>query len=145
MKHKLITFGRIIKGGVQNFFRNATLAIAAIAVMVITLTIVLFSLIANATFTNTVQQITDRIDVSVYLKDTVNKGQTDKLIEQIKQQNNTKIVTYVSKEDALVAYKRQNANNLDLMLAISQTDNPLPATIKIKPKDPNKIGDIKTF
>ena len=31
------------------------------------------------------------------------------------------------------------------MLAISQTDNPLPATIQIKPKDPNKINEIQAF
>lgn len=144
-KRRMVTLRRIIRTGCINFVRNSWLSIAAIAIMVITLTIVLFSIIANATFTNTVQQITDRIDVSVYLKDTVNKEQTDKLLDQIKQLDNTKSLAYVSKEDALVAYKRQNANNLDLMLAISQTDNPLPATIKIKPKDPNKIGDLKTF
>ena len=52
-----------------SFIRNATLAIAAMAVMVVTLTIVLFSLIANATFGNTIAQITDKIDVSVFLND----------------------------------------------------------------------------
>ena len=65
----MIVFKRIIKTGLLNFVRNAWLGIAAMAVMVITLTIILFSIIANATFANTVQQITDRIDVSVYLKD----------------------------------------------------------------------------
>ncbi len=141
----LITLRRIIRTGCINFVRNAWLSVAAMAIMLITLTIVLFSVIANATFTNTVQQITDRIDVSVYLKDSVDKKQTDKLISQIKKLVNVKSVNYVSKDQALVSYKRQNANNLDLLLAISQTDNPLPATVQIKPKDPNKINDIKVF
>lgn len=145
MKHKLITFGRIIKSGVQSFFRNATLAIAAIAVMVITLTIVLFSLIANATFANTIQQITDRIDISVYLKDSVTKDQTTKLISDLKANSNVKTVNYLSKDNALEAYKKQNQGNLDLLLAISQTDNPLPATIQIKPRDPNKISEIQNY
>lgn len=145
LKRWVITLRRIIRTGCINFVRNSWLSIAAIAVMVITLTIVLFSIIANATFTNTVQQITDRIDVSVYLKDEVNKQQTDKLLGQIKGLDNVKSLTYVSKEQALTNYKRQNANNLDLLLAISQTDNPLPATIQIKPKDPNKINEIKMF
>ena len=63
--HFLITLGRIIKTGLVNFIRNTWLGIAAIAVMVITLTIILFSIIANATFSNTVSQITDKIDISV--------------------------------------------------------------------------------
>ncbi len=32
-----------------------------------------------------------------------------------------------------------------MLLAISQTDNPLPASLQIKPKDPNNIESIKAF
>lgn len=145
MKHRLITLSRIIKAGAQNFIRNATLAIAAIAVMVITLSIILFSLIANATFGNTIQQITDKIDISVYLKDSITTEQKDKLLNDLKQIPNVKTVNYSSKDDVLESYKKQNQNNLDLLLAISQTDNPLPATIQVKPKDPNKIQEIQTY
>jgi cell division transport system permease protein len=141
----MITLGRIVKTGAQNFVRNATLAIAAIAVMVITLTIILFSVIANATFSNTIQQLTDKIDISVYLKDTVKVEQKDKLLSDLKKIENVKSIDYFSKDDALEAYKKQNANNIDLLLAISQTDNPLPATIKIKPKDPNKLQEIQNY
>jgi cell division transport system permease protein len=105
----------------------------------------LFSVIANATFAHTVQQITDKIDISVYLKDSVTTEQKDTLIRQIKGLNNVKAVDYVSKDEALRNYREQNKNNLDLLLAISQTDNPLPATIQIKPHDPNQIGTIKNF
>lgn len=145
MKRKLITIGRIFKTGLINFVRNAWLAVAAIAVMVITLTIVLFSVIANATFTNTIQQITDRIDVSVYLKDSVSKDQRDKLINQLQGMNEVKSIKYISKDDALATYKQQNQNNVNLLMAISQTDNPLPASLQIKPKDPNNLGSIKAF
>lgn len=145
MKHQFITLGRIIKAGAQNFIRNATLAIAAIAVMVITLSIILFSVIANATFGNTIQQITDRIDISVYLKDSVTVEQKDKLLNDLKQIGNVKDVKYLSKDDVLEAYKKQNLENLDLQLAISQTDNPLPATVQVKPRDPNKIQEIQTY
>lgn len=113
--------------------------------MLITLTIVLFSVIANATFTHTIQQITDKIDISVYLKDTVTKDQRDKLLSDVKGLANVKSVNYLSKDDALTAYKAQNAGNVNLLLAISQTDNPLPASLQIKPRDVNKIGDIKTY
>lgn len=145
MSHRLITLWRIIKTGVQNFIRNATLAIAAMAVMIITLTIVLFSVIANATFTHTVKTITDKIDISVYLKDTVDEKQRNKLIDDLKKIDNVKAIKYLSKEEALATYKKQNENNIDLLLAISQTDNPLPASLQIKPKDPNKLEELKTY
>jgi len=145
MNRKMITFSRIIQTGCVNFIRNAWLAIAAMAVMVVTLTIVLFSLITNATFANTIAQITDRIDISVYLKDEVKPSEKDQLLKGLRGLPNVKEVKYLSKADALANYKRQNANNPQLLSAISSTDNPLPATILVKPKDLNKIQDIKTY
>jgi cell division transport system permease protein len=145
MNHWMITQLRIMKAGMQNFIRNATLAIAAMAVMVITLSIILFSIIANATFSNTIQQITDKIDISVYLKDSVTEEQREKLIGELKGFQNVRDITYVSKERALELYKEDNKDNLDLLLAISQTDNPLPASLQIKPRDPNRIEEIKQY
>lgn len=141
----LVTLRRIIRTGVVNFGRNAWLGIAAMAVMVITLTIVLFSIIANATFSNTTEQINDKIVVSVYLKDSVTVKRRTELVDQVKNLDNVKSVKFISKDDALAAYKKQNENNLDLLLAISQTDNPLPASLQIKPRDTNKIESIKSF
>ena len=40
--HFFITQWRVVRTGLQNFARNLTLAIAAIAVIVITLTIIFF-------------------------------------------------------------------------------------------------------
>ncbi len=145
MKRKLTTFGRIWRAGMVNFVRNAWLSIAAMAIMIVTLSIILFSVIVNATFANTVSQITDKIDVSVYLKDTVNPVQTKKLLGQINALPSVQKVTYLSKEDALKSYVKQNANNQQLLLAINETDNPLPATIRIKPKTLNQIPQIRTF
>lgn len=145
MRRQLITFERIIKTGLVNFFRNAWLAVAAIAVMVITLSIVLFSVIANATFANTITQITDKIDISVYLKDNVTDEQKDSLISDLKALDTVKSVEYDTKEDALNRYKEQNKDNLKLLLAISQTDNPLPAGLRIKPTNPDNIEPIRQF
>lgn len=125
--------------------RNAWLSIAAIAVMVITLSIILFSIVANATFSNTIQGITDKIDISVYLKDDVSEQRRNQLIDEIKNVDNVKSVEYVSKERALEDYKKANENNIDLLLAISQTDNPLPASLRIKPDDVNRIDEIRAF
>gem|GEM_PF-124302 len=121
------------------------LAIAAMAVMVVTLTIVLFSVITNATFTNTIDNITTKIDISVYLKDGITTTQSDKLVNELKQLPNVAGVRYLTKEAALQEYKQQNAGNQSLLAAISETDNPLPATIKVKPRDLNKVQSIETF
>lgn len=136
---------RIIHAGAVNFVRNAWLAIAAMAVMIITLTIVLFSVLTNATFSYTISQITDRIDISVYLKDSVDQARGEAFAETLRTLPNAERVTYLSKEQSLERYREQNANNPEVLNAINETDNPLPATIQIKPRDLDKIEDLRTF
>lgn len=145
MGRRTTTFSRVIKTGMVNFVRNAWLAIAAMAIMVVTLTIILFSIIVNATFNNTVQQITDKIDISIYLKDSVTQTQTNEFISALKALPNTEKVTYLDKSAALRSYMEQNAGNEQLLKAINETDNPLPATIIVKPAQLNKIDEIRNF
>ncbi len=145
MRRKWITFWRIVYTGIVNFFRNASLAIAAMAVMVVTLTIILLSLVVNTTLSGTIAQITDKIDVSVYLKDDVGVKERVAFIDRIEKLPNVTSTKYLSKEDALEAYRQENINNQELLQAINQTDNPLPATIRVKPADLNKVQDIQKF
>jgi cell division transport system permease protein len=113
------------------------------AVMIITLTIVLFSVLTNAAFNNTIGQITAKIDVSVYLKDSAPPAQVEQLLDDLRGLPNVQQVTYLDKSQALEAYKQQNAGNTQLLSAINQTDNPIPATIRIKPRELNRIQDIQ--
>lgn len=145
MQRKWITFWRIIRTGVVNFFRNASLAIAAMAVMVVTLTIILLSLVVNTTLSGTISQITNKIDVSVYLKDDVSTQERQAFTSKLEALPNVSGTKYLSKDQALEAYRQENINNPDLLLAINQTDNPLPATIRVKPKDLDKVQEIQTF
>lgn len=145
MKRKWITFGRVLHTGIVNFIRNASLAIAAMAVMVVTLTIVLFSLITNATLTNTIDDIASKVDVSVFLKDSVTEAQGKELTAKIKQQSSVQSVEYLSKEQALAAYVKQNANNQALSAAATLSNNPIPATIHVKPKELKQLGALKNY
>jgi len=145
MKRKFVTLARILSTGAVNFVRNAWLAIADMAVMVVTLTIVLTSLLANATFANTIEQITSKIDISMFLKDEVTEDQKAKLFKDLQALPNVERLTYVSKDEVLKQYLADNKNNAELMSAVAQTDNPLPATLHIKPRDLNKLEDIRTF
>lgn len=142
---KAITFWRIIKAGVLNFFRNAWLAMAALAVMTVTLTIVLFSLVTSATLNNTIEQINSKIDISVYLADSTTQQQVDSMMSTLRANPQVKKVAYVSKDQALAIYRAENSNNATLQEAISETGNPLPASIKITPVDPSYISGIEQF
>ncbi|MEK7594800.1 MAG: permease-like cell division protein FtsX [Patescibacteria group bacterium] len=145
MERRLITIWRIIHTGIVNFMRSISLAVAAMAVMAVTLTIVLFSIIANATFANTINDITSKITVSAYLKDETTDTQAKKLVSELKKHPNVTKVVYLNKEQATQAYIRQNLDNKELVAAITQADNPIPPTIQISPRNLNQVDEIKNF
>lgn len=145
MGRRRTTFARIIRTGMVNFVRNAWLAVAAMATMIITLTIILFSIIVNATFSNTVAQITEKIDISVYLKDEVTEAQAKEFVNGIRKLQNVSAVTYLNKSAALKSFIAQNSGNDKLLQAVNETDNPIPATIVIKPADLNQLGEIRSY
>ena len=142
-RRRFITLERIVQTGLVNFVRNISLSVAATAVMVVTLTGVLSSVIVSATFNHSIADLTEKIDISVYLKDTVTEDQRSKLIDQLEGLENVQSVEYLSKEKALELYQETNQQDTELQVAISQSDNPLPATIRIKPEDPGKLEDIR--
>jgi cell division transport system permease protein len=141
-----ITLGRVLKNGVNNFLRNITLAIAAIAVMAITLTTILILIITNATLNNTIGQINSKIDISVYLKDSVTTAQTNTLLTQLRDLKEVKSVKYISKDQALAIYESQNAGNKTIQSATTALGvNPIPATLDITPVSPSELTGIKQF
>lgn len=142
---KLITLWRIILGGFYSFMRNAWLSAAAMAVMVVTLSIILFSYIANQTFSYTIQDIRSKIDISVYLKDETTDSQREDLTNKIKQIPNVREVEYISKDQALKNFVDLNKNNTELQLAILNADNKIPATLRVKLYNPDSIEELKTF
>ena len=146
MHRKFTTLIRVFRNGIINFARNLSLAAAAIAVMTVTLTIILFSLIVNATFSNTINQITSKIDISVYLNDSVTTQQVNNLMTELKNLPNVRKVGYISQDQALAEYKTENLTNRSLLQALSVIGtNPLPASIEISPVNPDKIQIIKNF
>lgn len=138
----IMTATRITKTGTRNFVRNAWLSTAATAVMAVTLTLVAIAYISNVALTNTIQTVVQKIDISVFLKDSATPDQVNALKAKLEQVDNVQGVKYLSKKDALEEYRRQNADNPKLLEAVNETDNPLPASLQIKAKDPNKLGPI---
>ncbi len=145
MKRKFITFIRIVETGVKNFARNTWLAMAAMAVMVVTLTIILFSLVTSAAFNHSIAQIADKINISIYLNDSVTDQQRNDLMGRLRGLSEVKSVNYLSKDQALAEYKAANANNKDLLTAINEAGNPLPASVQVDPVDPAKIDQIQAL
>jgi cell division transport system permease protein len=140
----MIQFIRIFQTGCRNFMRNAWLSAAATGVMTLTLTIIVVSFISNLALTSTIKGVTDKIDVTVYLKPDVTETELDKFIASLKLSTNVISIEHVTKEQALASYEAKNKDNQQLLQALAQAGNVLPASLNIKARDPKKLADIAT-
>ncbi len=139
---KLITFGRIVKAGTNNFIRNAWLSTAATAVMLITLTIMLSGIIINLTLSKEIDNIVKDITVSVYFQDGSKTQERDELEAALRRDTNVREVTYISKEDALKIFSKNNAEKPEILDGLKITENALPASFEIRVLDLKKIDPI---
>lgn len=135
----MIQIWRVMHAGARNFLRNMWLSTAATAVMTITLTIVLVSFISNMALTNTIKTVTDKIDISVYLNDSITPAQLESLRNKLENNPEVESIEYISKSDALELWRKQNAGDSKLLEATTEADNPLPASFAIKAKDPKQL------
>jgi cell division transport system permease protein len=72
------------------------------------------------------------LDVSVYLKQSVDIGSATRLLEKIKQRSDVKAVRLIKADDALKEF-REHSGFGEALQAL--TDNPLPNTLVITPVD----------
>ena len=143
MKRALISFGRIANAGFHNFIRNAWLSTSAVAIMVVTLTIILSSTILNSALTDTVDDIAQQITVSVYLNDEVEEATLGELKSALESNDNVLEVNYISKQDALAIFQEQNSDDSTLLEVFALTGaDTLPASYEVTVEDLSNIDSI---
>lgn len=142
-RRKWITFLRIIRYGLSNFTRNAWLTTAATAVMTITLLIVLFTFTARLIFADTIAEVRQKIDISVYLVDGIDQTELVRFGKEVKAVPIVTQVEYISKEQARQTFSEQNKTELAQLEALGEIgENPFPASLRIKTSDPNKLDEL---
>jgi cell division transport system permease protein len=144
-RRQWITFMRMCRYGVNNFSRNAWLTIAATAVMTITLSVIFISVAARTILADTVDQLRDKVDMSIYLKTETTDDQAAAIASDLEKLSSVKSVTYISPADARAQIVEDNKNNPDYLEAIKEATNKTPGTLRIKVDDINNTSQLSTF
>ncbi len=133
---------RIFKMGLRNFWRNGWLSLAAVFIMVITLFILTLFVIFNMGVNETVKQISEKIDLSIRIKDDIPMEEVDKLKDDVKEEEGVEEVGYKSKEEAWDEFRNSSDKYKSITSELEPGDNPLWASLEVKVGDPNKIQNI---
>jgi cell division transport system permease protein len=120
------TIFRIIKFAWQDFWRNIWLTI--ITITVITLTFILISLLVvfNDLTSNIIDAVNKKVDVGIYLKNTITEEQKDQLENFLKDIPQIDKIIFVSKEEALENFKTKHKDDETLLASLEELgENPL--------------------
>jgi len=145
-RRQWLTFLRMCRYGVNNFSRNAWLTIAATAVMTITLLVVFVTLSARNVLVDTVGEIRDKVDMSIYVKNDTSSADVKKIktgLESLK--GSVRKVTYVSPEEARASFAQTNKADSGTLSALNEATNEFPGTFRINPVDINKTDELRHF
>jgi len=143
-----LSFIRSIKEAFKGISRNALVSIAAIGIMILSLYIISFVYVANFTMNGILKNIQQRINVSVYLKSDVPESDIMIYKSEIEksQGNIIKSVQYISREDALEDFKRNNANEPTIIKSLEEIgDNPLLASLVIRTNDSSQYPEVVSY
>ncbi len=138
---------RVIRSGFFNFWRNGFVSLSSILVMMVTLFVIGSVIFSGVVLRSTLDQIKDKVDINVYFITDAKESDILEMKENLEQLAEVKPpVVYVSKEDALAAFKKRHETDEFTLQALYELgENPLGAALNIKAKDPSQYESIATF
>lgn len=144
-RRQWLTFVRMCRYGVNNFSRNAWLTIAATAVMTVTLLVVFTTLAARNILTDTLGSLSEKVDMSIYLKNETTPEAAAQIQEDLKKLPSVTQVTYTTPEQARTNYAEENKDDPQVLSALNEANNKFWGILHIRVKDINNTSDLSKF
>jgi cell division transport system permease protein len=140
-----VTFLRMCRYGVNNFTRNAWLTVAATAIMTITLFVIFVSLVSHNVLTSTVEDLRDKVTISIYLKTDSTAENVDTIAADIDKLSSVTSVSISTPEQARDSFIEQNKDNSSTLDAVKLANNQFPWTLSVKIVDINDTSQLSDF
>ena len=141
--NSLRTIHRTTRFAFQNIWRNIWLSLATVVIFVLTLLTINLLLTLNVLTDAAIQNVEDRIDVSVYFE----KGTTEDMIfgahDYLAGLSQVEGVEYVSAEEALIRFSNKHSNNTDVISALDIVEtNPFGGSLIVTAQNPEDFDFI---
>ncbi|MFA6274312.1 MAG: permease-like cell division protein FtsX [Candidatus Paceibacterota bacterium] len=142
----MVKFKRIVKAGFINFKRNGLISWAAVLITTITLSVITIIILLQAVLYSSLDQIKDKVDVTIYFNVGVAENRIMSLKESIEKLPEVAQVSYTSSEDALKLFRERHSKDYPTIQALDEIgENPLGAYFNVKAKDISQYESIANF
>lgn len=137
---------RVARYGVAGFVRNGFISLAAIMILSITLFVVASLMIGGAALTNTLQELSNKVDVSVYFTTSATEEQVTEVRQSLEALPEVASVVYVSRDQALADFRERHANDQLTLQALDELgENPLGAALEVRAKETSQYESIAKY
>ncbi len=137
---------RIIRTGFFNFWRDSTVSLASVLVMMVTLLVIGLISFSGAILNTTLVELKNKIDINVTFVTSAEEEAILELKHTIESLPEVSLVTYVSREEALTLFKERHASDQSILSALDELgENPLGAVLNIKARDPAQYASVAEF
>jgi len=141
----LTLFKKTFQRGWVNFVRNSGISIATCFIIGMTIFLISSLFLFKDVSHFLISGLQEKIDVSVYFKDTAQENDILAVKDEVSQIPEVKEVKYVSKEQALETFTEKYKDNPVIMASLAEVGNPLFAALNIKAKQASQYQAITNF
>jgi cell division transport system permease protein len=137
---------RIIGLGWQNLARDSGIAVANVFIIMIPILLTTMIFVAKDVSNFLVNELQRKADISVYFNESVSEDDILKVKDQINQISGISQVEYVSKDQALQAFKQRHQDNQILLESIDEINgNPLLASLNVSAASTDQFDQVTSL
>ncbi len=137
---KIRIFFHSIEEAFKSVFRNASLSIASISCIAITLILVAVSVILSYNVNSFTSDIEKDVTIVAFLDKEVTQEQIDEIKTKITNLNNIASIKFESKQQLIDEMKEENADLENILNQYTEETNPLQDTYLVKVENIETIG-----
>ncbi len=139
-------FKRITRTGFINFWRNGFLSFSAIIVLTLSLSVFGALIFGSAFGRALLKEVKNKVDINVYFVLDSQESDILSLKKTVENLPEVDKVEYISRNMALSAFKNKWKDNTLILQGLDEIgDNPFPAVLNIKAKEPSQYAGIAHF
>ncbi|KKU82231.1 MAG: hypothetical protein UY07_C0001G0017 [Parcubacteria group bacterium GW2011_GWA1_47_8] len=137
---------RIIKAGFINFWRNGSVSLSAVFVMVVALFMIGSTFLLTAFLGTALKDLENKIDINIYIAVGTKESEIMDLKQRLEGLPEVETVLYVTREQALENFRELHKDDHRIIQALDEVgDNPLTAILNVKAEEPSQYEGISNF
>src|SRR3990167_1463755 len=135
----MIKLFRIIKFGVQGFWRNLALSFNATFIMTLTLIMLSIFFVLNVVVSRSTEKLESRLDMTVFIAEPAKETEIEDFVTILKNYFEIKEVKYINKKMLLAEWRALYKSEPEFRALINEQDNPLLRELRIKAQNPEQL------